>query len=100
MTLYFFARVRLDRTPRALPFMSAEVRFDTGRVENALAIPAEAMTLADGRRCCYVVGPSGLERRVITIGHTTTGFLEVTDGLEEGEQVVSPPGARRPRGDR
>ena len=101
MTLYFYARVRLDQTPPGLlPFMSAEVRFDTGRVENALVIPAEAMTLADGRRCCYVVGPSGPERRAITIGRTTTGFLEVTDGLEEGEQVVLHPVPVSLRGDR
>ena len=101
MTLYFFARVRLDQTPPGLlPFMSAEVRFDTGRVEDALVIPAEAMTMADGRRCCYVVGPSGLERRAITIGHSTPEFLEVTDGLEEGEQVVLHPGPDGPRGDR
>jgi HlyD family secretion protein len=101
MMPHFYARVRLDQTPPGLlPFMSAELRFDTGRVENALVIPAEAMTMADGRRCCYVVGPSGLERRAITIGRTTTGFLEVTDGLEEGEQVVLHPGPARPRGDR
>ena len=101
MTLYFYARVRLDQTPPGLlPFMSAEVRFDTGRVENALVIPAEAMTLADGRSCCYVVGPSGVERRAITIGHSTTEFLEVTDGLEEGEQVVLHPRPTGPRGGR
>ncbi len=62
--LDFFARVRLDQTPPGLlPFMSAEVRFDTGRVENALVIPAEALAMVDGHRCCYVVGPAGLERR-------------------------------------
>jgi HlyD family secretion protein len=101
MRLHFFARVRLDPTPPGLrPFQSAEVRFDTGRVEDALVIPAEAMAMADGRRCCYVVGPAGLERRAITIGHATPEFLEVTDGLEEGEQVVLHPGRHRPRGDR
>src|SRR5262249_10293003 len=46
--LEYFARVRLDQTPPGLlPFMSAEVRIDTGRVENALVIPAEAMAMAD-----------------------------------------------------
>ena len=100
MTLYFFAHVRLDQKPPGLlPFMSAEVRFDTGRAENALVIPVEAMAMADGQRCCHVVGPSGLERRPITIGHATTEFLEVTDGLEEGEQVVLHPRPASRRGD-
>jgi HlyD family secretion protein len=99
--LDFFARIRLDETPPGLrPFMSAEVRFDTGRVENALVIPAEAMTMADGQRCCDVVGPAGLERRAITIRNATPEFLEVTDGLEEGEQVVLHPERGRALGDR
>ena len=48
-----------DQTPPGLlPFMSAEMRIDTGRVEDALVIPAEAMAMVDGQRCCYVVGPT------------------------------------------
>jgi hypothetical protein len=47
-----------------------------------------------------VVGPAGLERRAITIGRATPEFVEVADGLEEGEQVVFHPGPDRPRGDR
>lgn len=92
-TLQFFTRVRLDRTPPGLlPFMSAEVRIDTGRVEDALVIPAGAMAMVDDRRCCYVLGPAGPERRAITIGRSTPEFLEVTAGLEEGERVVLNPG--------
>jgi HlyD family secretion protein len=101
MRLNYFARVRLDETPPGLlPFMSAEVRFDTGRVEDALVIPAGAMAMADGRRCCYVLGPAGIERRAITARDATPEFLEVTDGLQEGEQVVLHPGADGPGGDR
>ncbi len=101
MKLHFFARVRLDRTPPGLlPFLSAEVRIDTGRVEKALVIPAEAMAMDDGRRCCDVVGPDGIERRAITVRNATPEWLEVTGGLEEGEQVVLHPAADRPHGDR
>jgi HlyD family secretion protein len=101
MKLHFYARVRLDQTPPGLlPFMSAEVRFDTGRVEDALVIPVDAMAMVDGQRCCYVVGPAGLERRAITIRSATPEFLEVTDGLEEGEQVVLHPRPDSSRGDR
>jgi len=96
--LYYFARVRLDRTPPGLlPFMSAEVRIDTGRVEDALVIPAEAMAVVHEQMCCYVLGPAGPERRPITIGRSTTEFLEVTEGLKEGERVVLHPGRDIPR---
>lgn len=97
--MHFYTRVRLDETPAGLlPFMSAEVRFDTGRVADALVIPPEAMTMVDGQRCCYVVGFTGLERRPIAIRNVTTEFLEVTDGLKEGDRVVLDPSPERLRG--
>ena len=76
--------------------MSAEVKIATGRVEGALVIPAEAMAMADGQRFCYVVGPAGLEQRAVTIRNVTPRFLEVADGLEEGEQVVLHPRENSP----
>lgn len=98
--MHFYTRIRLDRTPPGLlPFMSAEVRFDTGRIENALVIASEAMAMVDGQRCCYVIGPDGLERRAITIRNATPDFLEVTEGLEEGETILLHPKPRNPRGD-
>ncbi len=99
--MHFYARVRLDQTPPGLlPFMSAEVRIDTGRIEDALVIQVEALAMVDGQRCCDVVGPAGLERRAITIRNATPEFLEVTDGLEEGERVALRPRPERPRWDR
>jgi hypothetical protein len=43
------------------------------------------------RHTCYVVGPSGLERREITVGGSTPDLIEVADGLKEGESVVLNP---------
>ena len=47
-----------------------------------------------------VVGPDGVERRAITIRNATPDWLEVTEGLEEGEEVVLHPGPPRLRGGR
>jgi multidrug efflux pump subunit AcrA (membrane-fusion protein) len=87
---HYTARVRLDETPSgALPTMSAWVEIDTGRIADALVIPIGAMTVIDGRPSCYVVTSEGVAERTIAIGSTTTDFLEVTEGLTEGERVVS-----------
>jgi hypothetical protein len=87
---HFLVRVRLDITPPcALPFMSASVVIDTGRVEDALLIPVEAVGASAGRQFCYVVAADGLHRRAITTLSATTDFLEVASGLEEGERVVA-----------
>jgi len=86
---HFIVRVRLDKTPpRVLPYMSAVVDFDTGRVPDALVIPVGAMSVVAGRQSCYVFGSNGLERRAITTRRATSDLLEVTAGLNEGERVV------------
>jgi HlyD family secretion protein len=85
----FVVRVRMDKTPAsALPFMSASVEFDTGRVDDALVIPNEAMAVEHGRQSCYVIAEHGLEKRPITTRRATRDLLEVTGGLSEGERVV------------
>ena len=87
---HFFVRVRLDAKPAsALPFMSATVEIDTGRVSNALVIPVEAMAVVDGQQTCYVVAEEGLERRSIKTRRATRDLLEITAGLQEGERVLS-----------
>jgi HlyD family secretion protein len=87
---HFIASVRLDETPSsALPFMSATVEIDTGRVPNALVIPVEALAMVDGQQSCYVVADDGLQRRAIKTRRATRDLLEVTGGLREGERVVS-----------
>jgi hypothetical protein len=86
---HFLARVRLDKTPAtALPWLSASVEIDTGAVKDALVIPAQALAVVDGRTCCYILGPEGLERRFITTRRATTDLVEIVEGLEEGEHVV------------
>jgi multidrug efflux pump subunit AcrA (membrane-fusion protein) len=87
---HFLVRVRLDHTPAsALPFMSATVEIDTGRVTGALVIPVESMAIVDGQESAYVVTPRGLTRRTIKTRHATSDLLEVLTGLDEGERVVS-----------
>ena len=82
-------RVRLDKTPAsALPFMSASVEFDTGRVDDALVIPVEALAVEHGRQSCYVIAEHGLEKRPITTRRANRDLLEVTGGLSEGERVI------------
>ncbi len=91
---HFIVRVRLDVTPpRLLPWMSAVVKIDTGRVLDALVIPVAAMTVLDHQHCCFVLGKDGMERRAIVTGHATKDLVEVTAGLKEGDRVVLRPKA-------
>ena len=91
---YYPCRIALEVTPSGLlPGMSAEVEVQVGRCRDVLAVPSEAVSVDHDRKVCYVIGPSGLERREITPGGSTPDLIEVTDGLKEGESVVlNPPG--------
>jgi HlyD family secretion protein len=96
---HYETRVRLDATPpRVLPFMSAVVEIDTGRVADALVIPVEAMSMVDGRPSCNVLGRNGPERRAIATRHATKDFVEVIEGLSEGERVEIAPSGPAPLG--
>ncbi len=87
---HFLVRVRLDSTPScALPFMSASVVIDTGRVEDALVVPVGALAVKGSEQFCYVVAADGLHRRAVTTRRSTTELVEITSGLHEGERVVA-----------
>jgi HlyD family secretion protein len=91
---YFYAEVVFDAIPPGLlPGMTAEVEIATQEREDVLTIPMEGLAVEEGEDYCYVVGADGIERREIEIGQATADLLEVTQGLEEGEQVVLKPTA-------
>ena len=89
---YFEGVVRLENVPNGLrPGMSAEVKIALPRVENVLAVPSDAVRIENGHDFCFVVHEDSLERREVKLGQVTSDLSEVTEGLEEGEQVVINP---------
>ncbi len=89
---YFEGIVKLDSVPKGLkPGMSAEVEIAMPRRENVLAIPTEAILIDHGYDICFVVHEDTVERRQVKLGNTTSDLVEVTQGLEDGEEVVLNP---------
>ncbi|MCA1684897.1 MAG: efflux RND transporter periplasmic adaptor subunit, partial [Planctomycetia bacterium] len=89
---YFTASVQLDSLPKGLmPGMSAAVEIETLHKPDVLAIPSEALTSEGGRDICYVAHADHLERREVKVGQATRDLLEVTSGLDEGDEVVLDP---------
>jgi HlyD family secretion protein len=89
---YFEGIVKLENIPSGLkPGMTAEVELAMPGRENVLAIPPEAIRIENGHDICFVVRDDGLERREVQLGQVTRDLTEVTQGLEEGEQVVLNP---------
>ena len=69
-------------------FVTAEI--DTEQKENVIAIPGTSLIEEEGNYVVYVhVAGESFEKRAITTGIRNRGWVEVTSGLDEGEQIVT-----------
>jgi membrane fusion protein (multidrug efflux system) len=73
----------------ARPGFLARVEFAVDYREGVLAVPASAVGMTDGAPYVYIVEGDTLVRRIVDTGLTAGGWIEVTEGIEAGEQVVS-----------
>lgn len=65
------------------------VHVTVGKKEDVLAVAKEAVHKADDKRYVYIVNDAGLrEIKWISTGMVGDSYIEVLDGLEEGEKVV------------
>jgi RND family efflux transporter MFP subunit len=70
------------------PGMSAEVEILTGTMENVVYIPIQAVTYSGDKQICYVVSNGTAQKRVVGTGAFTEDFIEIKNGLSEGEEVL------------
>ena len=68
--------------------MFIEARLTTAIRPEALVIPEEAVSPSAGGMYVWVVSDSKAERRSITLGVRSPGYVEVLQGLALGDQVV------------
>ncbi|WP_406695959.1 efflux RND transporter periplasmic adaptor subunit [Singulisphaera sp. Ch08] len=89
---YYLALVRLDTIPSGLrPGMSAEIEIITSRLPEVLVLPPVAITVENGQEVCYVIVAGSIERREVKVGQRNSDYMQVLEGLEEGERIVLEP---------
>jgi multidrug efflux pump subunit AcrA (membrane-fusion protein) len=72
----------------ARPGFLARVEFALDRKAHALAVPASAVGVTNAGPFVYVVEADTLAQKGVTLGVTVEGWVEVMDGVVEGERVV------------
>jgi len=78
-----------NRDGKLTPGMYADVTLDIQRNGNGLTIPVEAVDRSQSAPFAFVVNQQGyIEKRTLQLGMETPRFIEVIDGLKEGERVV------------
>src|SRR5881397_871560 len=71
------------------PGMFIEARLVTAVRPQAVVIPEDAVVPAEGTNAAWVVVDGKADRRNVSLGVRTPGFVEVTDGVKAGEPVVT-----------
>lgn len=75
---------------RLMTQMTAQVFFVNAKTEDALLIPVTALNRRGLTTTVQVLGSDGeIEQRNVTVGVSNRVQVEILDGLEEGDQVVS-----------
>jgi membrane fusion protein (multidrug efflux system) len=86
----FRARVEVpDASRRLKPGMFARVNIVYERRQDALQLPRSAILDADGTQSVFVVADGKAEQRSIRTGLSNGGWIEVLEGLQGTEQVVT-----------
>jgi HlyD family secretion protein len=89
---FFMGHIKLEHWPEGLrPGMTAQTTILSGLREKVLAVPTMAVIVQDQHEICYVGHDDRLERREVKVTQATEDYLEVLEGLSEGEEVVVDP---------
>lgn len=81
--------LRLEKAdPRLRPGMTAQALVLAGEVENALQVPVDAVRYEGDQAVCTVRTVTGTETRRLRTGRSNAFFVEVREGLAEGDVVL------------
>ena len=83
-------RVELANPDAALrPDMYVDAEIDTGAAQPVLAVPESAILDTGSRQAVFVEkGQGRFEPRDVKLGHRGGGYVEIREGIAEGEPVV------------
>lgn len=93
--------VVIDDPQNLLPGMNVSAKIVSERAKNVLTVPVEAVERggeggevtvalpgALNAEGTMVIDPSKLEKRAVKLGRSDSAFIEITEGLSDGETVV------------
>lgn len=78
-----------DPSRRLKPGMFGRISIVHDMHANALQVPRGAIVDDAGSAAVFVVENDIAHRRPVVTGYTQNGFVEITDGLSDGEQIVT-----------
>ncbi len=71
--------------------MSCKVQILVNSSENVLVVPIQVVSNRVGKKICFVMTSSGPQEREVKTGIFNDTFVQIVDGLQEGEEVLLNP---------
>ena len=69
--------------------VDAKVKIHAASAKDVVILPVEVVNIGKDGSFCYVVENGLVTRRNITTGISSEDYIEITDGIEAGEEVIS-----------
>ena len=69
--------------------VDAKVKIHAASAKNVVILPVEVVNIGKEGSFCYVIEDGLVTKRNITTGISSENYVEVTDGIKEGEEVIS-----------
>lgn len=70
------------------PGMTAQVEIQVAELKDVLYIPLQSVFNVDNQQVCYVQKGNEIEMRIVKTGEFNESFIEIKEGLKEGEKVL------------
>lgn len=84
------AKVHIDNPDENIYLgIEAKLSIITADLSDALLVPVEAVNVDNTGDFCYVIVNGVLEKKYVTTGVSSESMIEITDGLTEGEEIVT-----------
>jgi HlyD family secretion protein len=83
--------VSVENSESLRPGMSAKVEIVIAQLKNVIAVPVQCISIRAGKKVCFVQTRSGSEEREIKTGPYNDKFIQIVEGIKEGENVLLNP---------
>lgn len=81
----------VEKVSNLKPGMTAEIEILIDRLSNVLQAPVQSFVERGGRHFAWVLVNNKLTRREVKVGKSNEQFMEIVEGLSEGDKVAQTP---------
>ena len=69
--------------------VDAKVKIHAASAKNVVTLPVEVVNIGKDGSFCYVIEDGLVTKRNITTGISSEDYIEIKEGIKEGEEVIS-----------